>query len=110
MGIYYPLMAKAMSPDLLHIVPGTLTPYSGVFVFSVGIIISTILWNGFLMYRPLFGKPIPLSAYWRLGDLKCHLLGLIGGLVTGLGLLFLVISSVTAGFAISYGLAQGAIE
>ncbi len=108
MGLYYPLMAKAMSPDLLHIVPGTLTPYSGVFIFSVGILLSTIVWNGFLMYRPLIGDPIPLKAYWQLGDVKHHLLGLAGGLITGLGLLFLVISSVTAGFAISYGLAQGA--
>lgn len=108
MGLYYPLMAKAMSPDLLHIVPGTLTPYSGVFVFSVGIVVSTFVWNGLLMWRPLLGEPIPVQHYWTLGTSRCHALGLLGGLVTGLGLLFLVISSVTAGFAISYGLAQGA--
>lgn len=107
MGIYFPFMSKALSPDLIHIESGMLTPYSGVFVFSLGIVISNFAWNTVLMKKPLIGKPIAFSEYFK-GTRCDHGLGLAGGVLTGIGLLFLIMASNTAGFAISYGLAQGA--
>ena len=46
--------------------------------------------------------------YFQKGDLKQHSLGILGGLIWAIGMSFSLIASEKAGFAISYGLGQGA--
>ena len=84
-----------------------MTPYTAVFVFSVGIFLSNFLFNTILMRRPFDGAPVSYADYFR-GRTPTHLVGIVGGLIWGLGNSFNLIAAGKAGPAISYGLGQGA--
>ena len=86
---------------------GKLTPYSAVFIFSVGVFLSNFLFNTIAMKRPVEGKPVRISGYFK-GKLSTHAVGVLGGLIWCLGQSFSMIASEKAGAAISYGLGQGA--
>jgi glucose uptake protein len=86
---------------------GLLTPYSAVFIFSVGILLSNIIFNTILMKKPFEGAPVTYSQYLA-GNLKEHLTGIMGGAIWCVGMTFSIIAAGKAGFAISYGLGQGA--
>ena len=43
-----------------------------------------------------------------MGNTRLHLIGILGGIIWCIGMLFSIIASGQAGFAISYGLGQGA--
>jgi len=86
---------------------GKMTPYTAVFVFSVGIFISNFLFNTVLMKRPIQGQPTGYGEYFK-GRFGTHLVGILGGLIWGLGNSFNLIAAGKAGPAISYGLGQGA--
>jgi glucose uptake protein len=88
--------------------PGMLSPYSAVFVFSIGILISNFLWNTLFMYKPVKGEPVKYSMYFTMGNAKLHLIGLLGGIIWCLGMSFNIIASAKAGTAVAYGLGQGA--
>jgi glucose uptake protein len=60
------------------------------------------------MARPFVGEPVPFGDYFRKGDLRLHSIGILGGMIWSLGMSFSIIASGAAGFAISYGLGQGA--
>ena len=59
------------------------------------------------MRSPVMGEPVPFAHYWR-GRFSTHLAGIIGGVIWGIGMSLNIIASGRAGFAISYGLGQGA--
>lgn len=86
---------------------GKLTPYTAVFIFSVGIFVSNFLFNTVAMKHPVEGEPIKTSAYFK-GNIKTHMVGVLGGMIWCLGQSFSMIASEKAGAAISYGLGQGA--
>ena len=90
-----------------HPAAGKMTPYTAVFIFSVGIFISNFLFNTILMKKPLQGEPTSYAAYFK-GGFSTHLVGILGGLIWGLGNSFNLIAAGKAGPAISYGLGQGA--
>ncbi|MDA0194484.1 MAG: multidrug DMT transporter permease [Bacteroidetes bacterium] len=108
MGFFYRFVAAAVSTDFTTPEIGLFTPYSAVFVFSIGIFMSNFLWNSFFMYRPFKGNAVTYRDYFLDGDLKLHLIGLLGGIIWCVGMSFSMIASEKAGFAISYGLGQGA--
>ncbi|MFT5164946.1 MAG: glucose uptake protein [Saprospiraceae bacterium] len=108
MGFFYRFVAAAISTDFISPEVGLFTPYSAVFVFSLGIFASNFLWNSFFMYKPIKGEPVSYIDYFKKGNLKLHLIGVLGGVIWCLGMLFSMIASEKAGFAISYGLGQGA--
>lgn len=56
MGFFYRFVSASVSIDYSNPEAGLFTPYSAVFVFSIGIFISNFLWNSFFMYRPLEGN------------------------------------------------------
>jgi glucose uptake protein len=60
------------------------------------------------MIRPIKGNPVKYSEYFTKGTAKLHLIGITGGLIWCIGMSFNLIASSQAGFAISYGLGQGA--
>ena len=107
MGVFYRFVAAAMYPDPAHPVRGLMGSYAAVFVFAIGVFASTFLWNSLAMRFPVMGAPVPF-AHYRRGTLRMHLAGLLGGVVWGVGLSLNMIASGRAGFAISYGLGQGA--
>jgi glucose uptake protein len=107
MGFFYRFVAASMYPDFSHPESGALGPYAAVFVFAVGIALSSVVLNTFVMKKPFIGAPVNFADYFK-GDLRTHLTGILGGLIWGTGMAFNVIASGRAGFAISYGLGQGA--
>ena len=108
MGFFYRFVAASVSMDFTSPEPGLFTPYSAVFVFAIGIFISNFLWNSFFMYKPFKGNPVNYGDYFKKGNFKLHLIGLSGGIIWSIGMSFSMIASEKAGFAISYGLGQGA--
>ena len=108
MGFFYRFVAASMSEDFSNPTLGMLTPYSAVFVFSIGIFISNFLFNTFFMYRPLSGEKVTYKDYLKVGTPRLHIIGILGGVIWCVGFLLNMIAAGEAGFAISYGLGQGA--
>lgn len=107
MGFFYRFVAASMYPDFTRPEPGKLGPYAAVFIFAVGVFLSNFILNALLMKRPFVGTPVAYADYFK-GSLRTHLTGILGGIIWGLGMSFSIIASGRAGFAISYGLGQGA--
>lgn len=108
MSFFYRFIAASM--DLENFVSpaiGKMTPYTAVFIFSVGIFLSNFIFNTILIKKPFVGEPTSYSAYFK-GNFSTHLTGILGGLIWGLGNSFNLIAAGKAGPAISYGLGQGA--
>jgi glucose uptake protein len=107
MGTFYRFVAAAMYADPLLAEPGKMSSYAAVFVFAVGIFLSNFVWNTLVMKKPFVGAPVGFSDYFK-GSFNTHLTGILGGAIWGLGMSLNMIASGRAGFAISYGLGQGA--
>ena len=86
---------------------GKLTPYSALFFFAIGVLISNFLFNYIIMKKPFEGGPLSFKDYKK-GSLGVHLTGVLGGVIWNMGMSLSIIASGKAGFAISYGLGQGA--
>lgn len=108
MGYFYRFVAASMSTDFRNLEPGKLGPYTAVVVFSLGLLLSSFLWNTIVMARPFVGEPVPFGDYFRKGTPRLHLVGILGGMIWNLGMSLSIVASGAAGFAISYGLGQGA--
>lgn len=108
MSTFYPFIAAGMDlENFVSPVAGKMTPYTAFVVFAAGIVVSNLVFNTFLMRRPLEGPPINYSEYFK-GRFGLHLVGMLGGCIWGVGNLFNLIAAGKAGPAISYGLGQGA--
>ncbi|GAB2989925.1 GRP family sugar transporter [Cyclobacterium sediminis] len=107
MSFFYFLVQQSMSLNFQIPEPGKFTPYSAVFVFSLGILLSNFVFNTILMKKPVDGTPVGYGDYFS-GNLKVHLVGILGGAIWCVGMAFSIIASEQAGPAISYGLGQGA--
>ena len=107
MGLFYKYVAACMFPDFNVPEPGKLSPYSAVFIFSLGILVSNFIFNSLLMRFPFAGTRVSYSDYFS-GSFRNHMTGVLGGAIWCLGMSFSIIASGKAGPAISYGLGQGA--
>jgi glucose uptake protein len=107
MGLFYKYVANSMFPVFTEPLPGKLSPYTAVFVFTLGILASNFLFNILLMKKPLEGPALHFRDYFR-GSRHNHLMGILGGGIWCLGMSFSILASDKAGPAISYGLGQGA--
>jgi glucose uptake protein len=107
MGFFYRFVAASMYEVFTIPEPGKLGPYAAVFIFAVGIFLSNFILNTFVMKKPFRGEPVSYADYFK-GGLGTHLTGVLGGIIWGIGMSFNIIASGRAGFAISYGLGQGA--
>lgn len=87
--------------------PGKLTPYSAVFIFSIGVLLSNFIFNTYVMKHPFVGKAVSYKAYFK-GNFPTHLVGIFGGVIWCLGTSLSYIAAGKAGAAISYALGQGA--
>jgi glucose uptake protein len=114
MGVFYYLVAASMTSKVFadanpgQLEPGKLGPYAAVVIFSAGLLLSNFVWNSWVMAKPFVGEPVPFGDYFRKGNTRLHLIGILGGMIWNLGFSFNMIASGKAGFAISYGLGQGA--
>jgi len=108
MGFFYRFVAASMASDFAVPEAGKLTPYTASVIFALGLLISNFVWNTFFMYKPVSGEKVTYKDYIKKGDAKLHLIGILGGMIWSLGMTFSIIASEQAGYAISYGLGQGA--
>jgi len=108
MGFFYRFVAASMATDFVTPEAGKLTPYSASVIFAVGLLLSNFVWNSFFMYRPVSGERATYRDYIKKGDAGLHFIGILGGAIWSLGMTFSIIASGQAGYAISYGLGQGA--
>ncbi|MFV2070608.1 MAG: hypothetical protein ACC645_26875 [Pirellulales bacterium] len=112
MGQFFQFVTKAMPVELSMIddpaMAGRLTPYTALVFFAVALFLSSFVFNTAVMIRPFTGNPIPLSDYFTKGTIRLHLVGIAGGMIWGIGMSLAVIAGDAAGYAISYGLGQGA--
>jgi glucose uptake protein len=108
MGFFYRFVAASMVTDFAAPEAGKLTPYTASVIFAVGLLLSNFVWNTFFMYKPVSGEKATYKDYFKKGDTKLHLIGILGGVIWSLGMTFSIIASEQAGYAISYGLGQGA--
>jgi glucose uptake protein len=108
MGFFYRFVAASMSGDFVQLEPGKLGPYTAVVLFSAGLFVSNFLWNTIVMVRPFVGEPVPFGDYFSKGSARLHAVGVFGGVIWGMGMSLSILASGAAGFAISYGLGQGA--
>jgi glucose uptake protein len=112
MGQFFQFVARSM-PDQLDQIndaasAGMLTPYTALVIFALGLFLSSFLFNTIVMLKPFVGDPVPLGDYFTKGNVRLHTVGILGGMIWGVGMSFAIIAGDTAGYAISYGLGQGA--
>ncbi|MBA7540664.1 hypothetical protein ES705_32963 [subsurface metagenome] len=107
MALFYRFVASSMSSDFINPVSGELTPYTAVFIFAIGIFISNFIFNTIFMKKPVEGEPVTYKQYFN-GGLKVHSTGFLGGIIWCIGMSLNIIAAGKAGYAISYGLGQGA--
>lgn len=107
MALFYRFVASSMASDFIHPLAGFLTPYTATLFFSLGILISNLLFNSLLMKKPFEGEPVSYRQYFS-GQLKEHMTGILGGMIWCVGMSMSIIAAGKAGFPISYGLGQGA--
>lgn len=108
MGFFFRFVAASVSLNFTNPEPGLMTPYGAVFIFTIGIFVSNFVWNTYFMYKPVTGEPVSFRQYFQEGNMRLHIVGALGGIIWAIGMLFSMIASEKAGFAISYGLGQGA--
>ena len=109
MGSFYPLveLGKGGGPDAAG-----LGPYAVAFLFSVGVFLSTFIFNIYFLNLPVQGEALSPFLYFK-GSLKQHALGIVGGLIWCTGAIsnFVAASapnSIQVGPAVSYAIGQGA--
>lgn len=112
MGQFYRFVAMAMPKPLEKLaepeMAGMLTPYTALFFFAVGLFLSNFIFNTVVMLKPFSGPPVRPMDYFSKGTPKLHVVGIIGGIIWSIGMSLSIIAGDTAGYAISYGLGQGA--
>jgi glucose uptake protein len=108
MSFFYKFVAVSMDlENFEQPAPEKMTPYTASVIFALGILISNLVFNTYLMRKPLSGPPLSYGTYFG-GRFSLHLIGILGGAIWALGNLFNLIAAGKAGPAISYGLGQGA--
>lgn len=107
MAFFYRFVAASMTTDFHTPEAGKMAPYAAVFVFSLGILISNFVLNPIIMRFPVEGSRVRMTEYFK-GNFGSHFWGIIGGVVWCIGMLLNIVASGNAGFAVSYGLGQGA--
>ena len=108
---FSPLVNKVIDLTFTKAAPdaGMMTPYTGFFLFAIGIFVSNFVFNTVAMRKPVQGEPILDGAKRYFGrSIPTHLVGVLGGCIWGLGTLLSFVSGGAAGPAISYALGQGA--
>ncbi|MFT2907566.1 hypothetical protein [Escherichia coli] len=107
MGWFFRFLADSMSDNFSQPASGLMTPYSALVLFAMGLFLSNFVLNRLVMKKPISGEPVNGKMYFS-GSLRDHVCGWLGGMIWCVGLAFSLIASGQAGYAISYGLGQGA--
>ena len=77
MALFYRFVASSMASDFAVPDAGKLTPYSALFCFALGVVLSNLLFNYLIMKRPFEGTPLTFKDY-KAGTAGVHLTGILG--------------------------------
>ncbi len=104
---FYGLVVKSISPEYVSGGTGNLTPYSGVFFFALGALLVTPFTNGFAMRHPKGNAPkVSMKDYFKKGDAKTHLIGMLGGFIWMSGMIISFMASGAGNPAVNYALSN----
>lgn len=106
-AFFYPVVVNSLDAQFVSGGKGSLTPYTGVFFFAIGVFLSTFIINPLFMRYPVSGTPVKMSAYFQ-GSMKTHLTGILGGAIWMLGMVFSYMAVGAANPAIAYALSNAA--
>jgi glucose uptake protein len=106
-AFFYGLVVKSLDPTYVSGGSGNLTPFTGVFFFTIGAVLSTPVFNLFVMRHPVQGDKLSIKDYFK-GDVKTHLTGVLGGIIWMSGMVVSFMAIPKAGPTISYALTNGA--
>jgi glucose uptake protein len=101
MGLWAPFVAHAMTTG------NTLGPYSIAVFLPLGALLSCFVWNVYFMKHPLVEEPVKFSGFFS-APFSGHALGLLGGFIWGVGMVFNLVAASFTGVAISYAIGQSA--
>jgi glucose uptake protein len=106
LGSFHPLV------ELAQDVNTGLGPYALAFVFALGVITTTFVYNLFLMNLPLQGNPLDLGEYLK-GNARQHVLGIAGGAMWSIGSVASLVAAraegaAQAGPVLNYAMSQSA--
>jgi len=107
MGLWAPFMTRAMPHEVNGAMRGTLGPYAAAIFLTFGALLSCFVWNVYFMKHPLVGEPVKFSGFFR-APASSHALGLLGGFIWGIGMVFNLVAASFTGVAISYAIGQSA--
>lgn len=104
---FYGLIVKSLSPEYVAGGTGTLTPYTGIFGFAIGILVSTPIFNAIAMRNPVEGNKVTMADYRR-GSIRTHLIGILGGVIWMSGMIVSFMGAGSANPAVAYALSNAA--
>lgn len=106
-AFFYGFVVKSIDPAYIPASTGHLTPYTALFFFSIGVLISTILINPIFMAKPVEGEPVTMKMYFA-GTGREHFAGVLGGMIWCLGMVVSFMAVGAANPAIAYALSNAA--
>ncbi|MGM9790437.1 MAG: multidrug DMT transporter permease [Candidatus Cryptobacteroides sp.] len=108
MSFFSSFVMRAMDlTDFANIEAGKVGPYTAIVVFSLAVLASHFVFGPLMMAKPFVGEPVKPASYFN-GNLRTHLVGMLGGMIWCLGTALSYIAAGRAGASVSYALGQGA--
>lgn len=102
---FYGLVVKSIAPQFVSGGTGSFTPYTGIFFFAIGAVLTTPIFNTFAMTHPVDGQKVLFKDYFK-GDTRTHLIGMLGGFIWMSGMLVSFMGAGAANPAIAYALSN----
>lgn len=106
-AFFYGFVVKSIDPAFVAGSTGTLTPYTALFFFTLGVFLSTFIFNPFFMARPVEGEPVTIRMYLK-GSMREHGAGVVGGMIWCIGMVVSFMAVGAANPAIAYALSNAA--
>ena len=106
-AFFYRFVDRSLAREFTPEYAGYLTPYTAVVFFSVGVFLTTFIYNPLFMRKPLEGLPVTFADYLK-GTPRQHLMGILGGAIWCLGMSVSFMANKAASPAIAYGLSNAA--
>ncbi len=106
-ALFYGFVVNSLDNNFVAGGTGTLTPFTAIVFFALGVLVSTFVFNPIFMAKPVQGSPVKMAAYFA-GNFRTHLIGVVGGAIWMLGMVLSFMAAGAAGPAISYALSNAA--
>jgi glucose uptake protein len=104
-AFFYGFVVKSLDPQFVTGGTGNLGPFSGTLFFTLGALVTTIIFNPFVMRKPVQGDPVTFKQYFT-GGFNTHLIGVFGGLIWASGMAVSYMSIGAADPAVAYALSN----